>query len=217
MSDTTGRPDARRTPRRPATLDAQQAEYIVGDEDPAEGSEAAHTSAWALMGVADDEYGPDTVERLRSTVRAEGIDLVANMWSRSPEFTLPGALWRLYLLWEWYRRDPESVRRRFEEGRRAATIPGLERPVSVPDLDAALGQVHALLTGERTDDDLAPIIGESSRVMRVLAAGATLGASWIRDQDDPLAHPVTMRAEALLRTADELDEAARLAETGSLD
>jgi len=217
MTANSDRPDARRTPRRPAILDGEQAEYIVGDEDPAAGSEAAHTSAWALMGVADDEYGPDTVERLRQTVRTEGIDLAANLWSRSPEFTLPGALWRLYLLWEWYRRDPEAVRRRFDEGARATIIPGLERPVTVPDLDQVMGELHALLVGERTDDDLAPIIGDASRVMRVLAAGATLGASWICDRDDPLAHPVTMRPEALLRTADELDEAQRHAEVGTLN
>ena len=38
-----------------------------------------------------------------------------------------------------------------------------------------------------------------------------------RDEDDPLAHPVTVRAQALLRTADELDEAARHAEVGTLN
>jgi hypothetical protein len=206
-----------RTPRRPATLSADRAEYIVGDEDPERGSEAAHTSAWALMGVGDEDLGPEAIASLRHTVRTEGIDLVANMWSRSPEFTLPGALWRLYLLWEWYRRDPGAVRSRYEEGRSARVIPGLEHPVDIPDLDRVMGEVHALLTGERTDDDLAPVIGGAARVMRVLAAGDTLGATWIRDEDDPLAHPVTLRARALLRTADELGDAERHAEVGTLN
>ena len=87
----------RRTPRRPAMLDAEDAEYIVGDEDPAQGSALAHSSAWALMGVGDDEIGPDAVRSLRDTVRAEGVDLLAPLWSRSPATTLPGAMWRLYL------------------------------------------------------------------------------------------------------------------------
>lgn len=207
----------RRTPRRPAMLDAEDAEYIVGDDDPAEGSALAHTSAWALMGVGDDEFGPDAVRSLRATVRAEGADVLAPLWSRSPEFTLPGAMWRLYLFAEWYRRDPDSMVRRFAEGAGARVIPGLEHPVAVPQLSAVMDEVDALLRGERTDDDLDAVITSAARAMRILAAGESLGASWILDEDDPLAHPVTLRAEALLRTADELDEAARHAEVGTLN
>ena len=50
-----------------------------------------------------------TVSRLRETVRTSGVDTIAHVWSRSPEFTLPGALWRVYLLHEWYHRDPLLV------------------------------------------------------------------------------------------------------------
>ena len=198
-------------------LDAQDADYIVGDEDPAEGSALAHTSAWALMGVGDDEFGPEAVRSLRDTVRAEGTDVLAPLWSRSPEFTLPGAMWRLYLLSEWYRRDPDAMVRRFAEGAKARIIPGLEHPVAIPQLAAVMDEVNALLHGERTDDDLDTIITSAARAMRILAAGERLGASWILDEDDPLAHPVTLRSEALLRTADELDEAARHAEVGTLN
>lgn len=206
-----------RTPRRPAMLDTEDADYIVGDEDPAEGSALAHTSAWALMGVGDDEFGPDAVRSLRATVRAEGVDVVAPLWARSPEFTLPGAMWRLYLLSEWYRRDPDAMVRRFAEGAGARVIPGLEHPVDIPQLASVMDEVDALLRGERTDDDLDGVITAASRTMRILAAGERLGASWILDEDDPLAHPVTLRSEALLRTADELDEAARHAEVGTLN
>lgn len=207
----------RRTPRRPAMLDAEDAEYIVGDEDPAQGSALAHSSAWALMGVGDDEIGPDAVRSLRDTVRAEGVDLLAPLWSRSPETTLPGAMWRLYLFSEWYRRDPDSMVRRFAEGAKARVIPGLEHPVDIPQLSAVVDDVDALLRGERTDDDLDTVITATSRALRILSAGERLGASWILDEDDPLAHPVTVRAQALLRTADELDEAARHAEVGTLN
>lgn len=209
--------DDHRKPRRPAILDAEDAEYIIGDEDPADGSTLAHTSAWALMGVGDDEFGPEAIQRLREMIRREGTDVVAGLWSRSPEFTLPGALWRLYLVAQWYHRDPERLQRRFEEGRRARVIPGLEQPVDIPDLAAVMAEVDALLEGRRTDDDLGPVISGASRVLRILAAGETFGATWIRDQDDPLAHPVTTRVEALLRTADELDDAARHAEVGTLN
>ncbi len=38
------------------------------------------------------------------------------------EFTLPGALWRLYLLHEWYHRDPGLVESRYAQGQRAPII-----------------------------------------------------------------------------------------------
>ena len=208
---------SRRRPRRPAMLDPEDAEYIVGDEDPAQGAALAHTSAWALLGVGDEEFGPEAVARLRDMIHAEGTDVVADMWSRSPEFTLPGALWRLYLLTEWCHHERTAVEARFREGSAARIIPGLEPPVDIPPLSATIDEVDALLQGRRTDDDLAPILSASSRLMRVLAAGETHGASWIEDPRAPLAHPVTTRAKALVRTAEELDEAARHAEVGTLN
>ncbi|MDC4232314.1 hypothetical protein M3T53_01105 [Actinomyces sp. B33] len=206
-----------RAPRRPAMLEPARAEAIVGDEDPAQASAVAHASAWALMGVGDADFGPDALARLAEVIRTDGVDVIASVWSRSPEFTLPGALWRLYLLDEWYRRDPRAVERRHDEGMRADIIPGLEHPVDIRPLGEVMDEIGALLAGRRTDDDLDAILDLASRAMRVLAAGDSLGASWIDDPRDPLAHPVTTRARALLRTAEELDAAARQAAIGALD
>ena len=64
-------------PRRPAMLSASRAEAIIGDEDPAESAAVAHTAAWALMGVGDDEFDDEAVARLRAHVRAHGADAPA--------------------------------------------------------------------------------------------------------------------------------------------
>ena len=204
------------TPRRPAMLDAARAETIIGDEDPASLAAVAHTAAWALMGIGDDSFTDEDVARLRDTVRTRGIDTIAHVWSRSPEFTLPGALWRVYLLHEWYHRDPISVAQRYADGSRAPIIQGLEAPVELRSLSLIMEEVDSLLRGDLTDDDLEYVLGEASRAMRVLAAGEA-GALWIEDPTDPLAHRVTMRHSALLATADELDVAAREAAVGTLD
>ena len=42
-------------------LSASRAEAIIGDEDPAESAAVAHTAAWALMGVGDDEFDDEAV------------------------------------------------------------------------------------------------------------------------------------------------------------
>mgnify|MGYP000919995114 FL=1 len=204
------------TPRRPAMLDAARAETIIGDEDPASLAAVAHTAAWALMGIDDDTFTDEDVARLRDTVRARGIDTIAHVWSRSPEFTLPGALWRVYLLHEWYHRDPISVAQRYADGSRAPIIQGLEAPVELRPLSLIMEEVDSLLRGDLTDDDLEYVFAQASRAMRVLAAGEA-GALWIEDPTDPLAHRVTMRHSALLATADELDVAAREAAAGTLD
>ena len=204
------------TPRRPAMLDAARAETIIGDEDPASLAAVAHTAAWALMGIGDDSFADEDVARLRDTVRTRGIDTIAHVWSRSPEFTLPGALWRVYLLHEWYHRDPLLVAERYADGSRAPIIQGLEAPVELRSLSLIMEEVDSLLRGDLTDDDLEYVLREASRAMRVLAAGEA-GALWIEDPTDPLAHRVTMRHSALLATADELDVAAREAAVGTLD
>ena len=204
------------TPRRPAMLDAARAETIIGDEDPASLAAVAHTAAWALMGIGDDSFTDEDVARLRDTVRTRGIDTIAHVWSRSPEFTLPGALWRVYLLHEWYHRDPLLVAERYADGSDAPIIQGLEAPVELRSLSLIMEEVDSLLRGDLTDDDLEYVLGEASRAMRVLAAGEA-GALWIEDPTDPLAHRVTMRHSALLATADELDVVAREAAVGTLD
>ena len=185
------------TPRRPAMLDAARAEAIVGDEDPA-------------------SLAAEDVARLRETVRTRGVDTIAHVWSRSPEFTLPGALWRVYLLHEWYHRDPLLVAERYADGSHAPIIQGLEAPVELRSLSLIMEEIDSLLRGDLTDDDLEYVLREASRAMRVLAAGEA-GALWIEDPTDPLAHRVTMRHSALLVTADELDIAAREAAVGTLD
>lgn len=206
-----------RTPRRPTVLSPARAEAIIGDEDPAAASGIAHSTAWALMGVADEDFDSMAIDRLRALVRAQGPDAVAHLWSRSPGFTLPGALWRLHLLVEWCERDCALVERRYEAGRNAQIVPGLEHPIRARPLESILDEAKALLRGDLTDDDLETVLAQASIAMRLLAAGEGGDGSWITDPRDPLAHNVTTRARALLKTAEELDFAAREAGVGRLE
>ena len=64
------------SPRRPAMLTPTKAESIVGDEDTAASSGLAHSSAWALMGVGDEDFDREATLRLRALVRNLGVDQV---------------------------------------------------------------------------------------------------------------------------------------------
>lgn len=200
---------------RPASLDQAQAEAIEGDEDPAAESEIAHTTAWALLGVPNADFDQQAVEQLQTSVRSEGVDIIAAAWSRSPEFTLPGALWRIYLLWQWHQMSPEVLQDRFDEGVAAMREKGLQQD-PIPLAEVIRG-VEGMLAGYGNEDELASVLAASAEAMRVMAMGVRFGPEWITEEGHVLAHTVTRRPAALLDTAKELDESAREAAQGTLN
>ena len=112
---------APRRPRRPVLVDPA-ADWRPGGVDPAVRAQVAHASAAALVhrGRASDD--PAVLARLLALVETEGLDVVAELWADSPPETLPGALWRLYALREWVRRDPQTIADRYRQGVDAAPV-----------------------------------------------------------------------------------------------
>lgn len=211
----------RRQPRRPAMLDPAAAEGIQGDEDPATRSELAHTTARAIVDGGRRESGtdPDLLDRLVSLVDSEGLDTIAELWSRSPSSTLPGALWRLYLLREWVRRDPATVAARYREGLTRAEVAGAVAGVAQPNgPEDVVGVVDKVLSGVYVGD-LAVALDRAAAFLRVLATGSALHADYAEVEGDgaDLAFEITRRAGGLLQTAEELEIAATLHGSNQLD
>lgn len=215
MTDTDG---AARRPRRPAMLSPAQADELPGDLDPALRSEVAHTTASAIVHQGrrggDD---PELVARLVGLVEAEGLDVVAAMWADSPPRTLPGALWRLYVLREWVRRDPQTLAERYRLGVTAAPVHEVVAGVAEPTGPGELrGMVDAVLSGVYTGD-LAVALERGAAFCRVLATGAAFDADYLEGADASAAQRLTRGASSLVRTADELEEAAGLWRAERLD
>ncbi len=205
-------------PRRPAILRPEQADAIPGDVDPALLSEAAHTTAAAVVqrGRAGSE-DPELVARLVALVDDEGLDTIATLWSQSPPDTLPGALWRLYVLREWVRRDPRTIAERFRLGVSRAEVAGAVAGVAdSPGPEEVVELADAVLAGVYSAD-LAVTLDRAGAFLRVLATGSALDADWIEDADAERAAHVTRRASALLTTAEELEAAGDLWRAGRLD
>ncbi|HLV05050.1 hypothetical protein [uncultured Georgenia sp.] len=205
-----------RKPRRPAMLDDQTAERIVGDVDPALRSQAAHTTAAVLVqrGRAGAE-DPELVARLVALVDTEGLDTVAELWSQSPPRTLPGALWRLYLMREWIRRDPSTIADRFALGRQRAEVAGVIAGVVEPPGPTDVARLADAVLAGVYEGDLDVALDRAAAFFRVVATGSALDADWI--DDDDVATRLTRRAGALLRTAEDLEDAAELWRAGRLD
>ncbi|MDY3678436.1 MAG: hypothetical protein SOY87_05405 [Eggerthella lenta] len=224
---------------RPARLDPEAAENIEGSQDTAVASELAHLAAQALIGgfataSGEDEggapheelTGPLTREGVVRAVASHGVDDVAELWADSPSTTLPGTLWRLFLVREWIRRDPALVERRYattvdlteaDDAATARAQAALAQAQPAPSPAQVREAIDAVLAGqvEGSVPAIAGLLRVVARFLRALAAGSS--PVWIEDDADALADRVTRRDSALLATAAELDEAARRAGAGLLD
>lgn len=204
----------RKAPRRPAMLDAEQAENIPGAEDAASSSEVAHLVAQTLLGI--EKESDENVQRLRQLLESGGIDTVSELWSTSPASTLPGTLWRLYLVYQWYLRDPQLVNERFQQGLAALDIGDIfSREHSDKSVANLMDKLAALWQARTSIAELAPLLDRVSDFLQVLASGVS--AEWIKDSRDELADSVTLRPQALLQTADDLKLSARAAKANHLN
>lgn len=198
-------------------LDPRDADEIPGELDPALRGEIAHTTAAAIVHQARASEDPEVVERLVRLVEDEGLDVVAALWADSSADTLPGALWRLYVLREWVRRDPDTVAERFRLGVAAApvheVVAGVVTPTGPDDVrtvaDAVLSGVFA--------GDLAVALERAAAFCRVLAVGAAFDADYADVVDEGRAARLTRGAASLVRTAEELEHAASLWRARRLD
>lgn len=198
-------------------LDPRDADEIPGELDPALRGEIAHTTAAAIVHRARASEDPVVVERLVRLVEDEGLDVVAALWADSSADTLPGALWRLYVLREWVRRDPATIAERFRLGVSAVpvheVVAGVVTPTGPDDVRAL---ADAVLSGVFAGD-LAVALERGAAFCRVLAVGAAFDADYVDQVDADHALQMTRGAASLVRTAEELEHAANLWRAHRLD
>lgn len=141
--------------------------------DPLEAAEAAHRMAAVLVDRARSEGAddPELTARLVDLVAEVGLNTVAELWAHRPARTLPGALWRIYLVHEWVSRQPVEVGRAFTAGSAHAdvyrVIAGVAEPPGPEDLRTLTTQI---LTGVFTGD-MALALERAAAFCHVTAAG----------------------------------------------
>jgi hypothetical protein len=198
-------------------LDPREADELPGELDPALRDEVAHTTAAAIVHRARSSEDPAVVERLVRLVEHEGLDTVAGMWADAAPATLPGALWRLYALREWVRRDPDVVALRYRLGVHAVPVAEVVAGVvSPPGPDEVREVADAVLSGVFAGD-LAVALERAAAFCRILASGAAFDADARDETDDEWSRRLTRGGASLLRTAEELEHSAALWRGGMLD
>lgn len=201
---------SRRPFHRPTLRPADALEDVAGGVDPLEAAEAAHRTAELVVGRGRDDRDPELTARLVSLVQELGLATVAEMWADRPARTLPGTLWRLYLLREWVLRQPEEVSRLFAAGSAHAevyrAIAGVAEP---PSPEGLRSLTEEILTGVFTGD-LAVALERAAAFCHVMAVG--LAEPGVEDIPATQAE----RGARLRDTADDLTASARLWRLGSL-
>ncbi|WP_433862119.1 hypothetical protein [Streptomyces sp. L7] len=91
-------------------------EAFLGGDDPAHISKVAHETAQALLARVREDPDPEIVDRLVAYTDEHGIDAIAELWARSNPKSLPGALWRIYLLRLLIRQDAEGTALLYQRG-----------------------------------------------------------------------------------------------------
>lgn len=193
--------------RRPAEL----FDRLYAGDDPSEISRVAHATAAALLRRVREEPHPEIVERLVGFTDVHGIDDLAELWSRSPARTLPGALWRLYLLQLMIHDDPETAALLYERGRsELASIDAVVAGAPVPaGPDELVTLVDTIMRG-LFSGDFAVALDRASAFCRVEAAGATHLADDYEATDPERASAFTTRALRLSTYANDLAASAAL-------
>ncbi|WP_144874054.1 DNA-directed RNA polymerase subunit beta [Microbacterium sp. 1.5R] len=202
---------------RPVRRPSSAFDNIVGRHDPAEETRVAHATASALLTrVRADESGV-SAERLVAFTDVHGIDEIAELWSKAPPRTLPGALWRLYLLQLAIHADPQTAALLYERGRvelssADAVVAGAPVPAN-PDELVVL--IDTILRGAFRGD-FAVALDRAAAFCRVQASGATHTADDYEPTEPGRASELTTRALRLNSYGQDLSASAVLWRQGAL-
>lgn len=206
-----GMTDDSREYHRPVKRPAELFDRLFAAEDPAEVSRVAHSTAQALLARVRADPDAAVIDRLVAFTAEHGIDDLAELWSRSPATSLPGALWRLYLLQLMIHDDPQTAALLYERGR--AELAGADEVVAGAPSPAGPAELVALIDTIMRglfEGDFAVALDRAAAFCRVQAAGATHVADDYEATEPGRASTFTTRALRLADYATDLAACAAL-------
>ncbi|MGM7668445.1 DNA-directed RNA polymerase subunit beta [Microbacterium sp. A93] len=202
---------------RPVRRPSASFDKLVGASDSAEAQRVAHATASALLTRARDDESGKSAKRLIAFTSEHGIDDIAELWATATAVSLPGALWRLYLLQLAIHTDPQTSALLYERGRvelasADAVVAGAPVPASPEELVAL---IDTILRGV-FQGDFAVALERAAAFCRVQVSGATHTADDYEATEPVRATELTARARRLHTYANDLSAAAALWRVGGL-
>ncbi|MBP2412895.1 hypothetical protein JOF48_001694 [Arthrobacter stackebrandtii] len=204
-------------PHKPVPFAPADFEPFAGGTDPARVSEAAHLAARALVRGGRESNDPEVTKRLVKLADKQGLEAIAEMWAASPARSLPGALWRLYALRAATLQDPEGISVFFRAGQQTAQVANAVAGVAEPPgAEEITDMANAILSGA-FDGDFDVALERSAAFCRVIALGQATLASEREAAHAEHSAALTKKAHQLVRTAEDLEGAAKSWRKGELD
>ena len=203
---------------KPVRMSTSRMEAAVTDPaelviDPAEVSAIAHATATALLTRGQSGDDARVREALVRFADEHGLDTLAELWSKAHPLSLPGALWRLYLVRAVVHHNSQDTAQLFQRGvddllTIDAVVAGAPDPLSAEDFSGVLDDI---LMGA-FDGDLAHALERAAAVATAVSAGAISLAL----ADDREASYLTSRSLTWSVIAQELEGCASRARKGAL-
>jgi hypothetical protein len=203
---------------KPVRMSTSRMEAAITDPaelvmDPADVSAIAHATATALLSRGQSSDDAQVREALVRFADEHGLDTLAELWSKAHPLSLPGALWRLYLVRAVVRHSPQDTAQLFQRGVDGlptidAVVAGAPDPLSAEDFSGVLDDI---LMGA-FDGDLAHALERAASVATAVSAGAISLAL----ADDREASYLTSRSLTWSVIAQELEGCAARARKGTL-
>jgi len=202
---------------KPVRLPGETFDRLFTGSDPAEVSRIAHSTAAALLARVRNDPQPEVVDRLLAFADEHGLHDLAELWSQAPSHTLPGALWRLYLVQLMIHDDPRTAALLYERGRvELSSVDPVVAGAPVPATpDELIAVIDTILRGAFTGD-FAVALERAAAFCRVQASGATHLADDYEATEPARATTFTRRALRLSTTAADLTGCAALWRRDSL-
>lgn len=203
---------------KPTQYSGDKFDTYVGGEDPAQVMRAAHDTARILLDSGRDAHDPAVLERLVAYTDDHGIDALTELWSRSSPKSLPGALWRIYLMRLLIRQDPAGIALLYQRGTEVlhsidSLVAGATLPTGPTEITNLADEIlRGLFVG-----DFAIALDRAAAFCRVTASGATSVADDAESTNPERASELTSQASRLAHTAYEFATCARLHRSGHLD
>ncbi|MFB2596884.1 DNA-directed RNA polymerase subunit beta [Herbiconiux sp. P17] len=203
---------------KPALFDGSAFEAFQGGEDPAHINRVAHETAGALLNRVRDDPHPEVIDRLLTFTDDHGIDAIAELWARANPRTLPGSLWRIYLLRALIRQDPEQTSYFFERGTEVIpsidpVVAGAESPTGPKEITELADQIlRGLFTG-----DFAIALDRAAAFCRIMSQGCASIADDAEIGAPETASTLTTRALRFETIGADLTQSASLWRSDNLD
>ena len=181
--------------------------------DPAEQSAIAHSTAGLLLARGQTAEEAEVRETLVKFADEHGLDTLAELWSGAHPISLPGALWRLYLLRAALQNTPDDAALVFQRGVETLNtidqvVAGAPDPLSGDSFISVLDDI--LLAAFEGDFSFA--LDRASAVAKAVSAGA-IALAWDREDE---ARYLTSRSLTWSLIAQELETAAAACRAGKL-